>query len=108
MDLPAPGDPASLAYFENLWAELKVEQQLAEALAQAPENAGPLNSHLLALQSLKLMRDTSPAYLKRFVAYVDALLWLDQADTATKPAPKGAAKGEKDKKRKAPPRGRKA
>ena len=105
---PAPGDPASLAYFENLWAELKVEQQLAEALAQAPENAGPLNSHLLALQSLKLMRDTSPAYLKRFVAYVDALLWLDQADTATKPAPKGAAKGEKDKKRKAPPRGRKA
>ena len=54
------------------------------------------------------MRDTSPAYLKRFVAYVDALLWLDQADTATKPAPKGAAKGEKDKKRKAPPRGRKA
>ena len=84
----------------------QVEQQLAEALAQAPENAGPLNSHLLALQSLKLMRDVSPGYLKRFVSYVDALLWLDQADNAGKPAPKSAAKGEKDRKRKAAPRGR--
>jgi hypothetical protein len=105
-DADAPTDISSLAYFEKIWAELKVEQQLAEALAQAPENAGPLNSHLLALQSLKLMRDLSPGYLKRFVSYVDALLWLDQADNAGKPAPKSAAKGEKDKKRKAAPRGR--
>lgn len=105
-DGDTPVDTSSLAYFEKIWAELKVEQQLAEALAQAPENAGPLNSHLLALQSLKLMRDVSPGYLKRFVSYVDALLWLDQADNASKPAPKGAAKGEKDKKRKAAPRGR--
>ncbi len=107
-DADAPADTSSLAYFEKIWAELKVEQQLAEALAQAPENAGPLNSHLLALQSLKLMRDVSPGYLKRFVSYVDALLWLDQADNASKPAPKSAAKGEKDKKRKAAPRSRKA
>lgn len=107
-DNDAQGDSSSLAYFEKIWAELKVEQQLAEALAQAPENAGPLNSHLLALQSLKLMRDLSPGYLKRFVSYVDALLWLDQADNAGKPAPKSAAKGEKDKKRKAAPRGKKA
>lgn len=107
-DADTPVDISSLAYFEKIWAELKVEQQLAEALAQAPENAGPLNSHLLALQSLKLMRDLSPGYLKRFVSYVDALLWLDQADNAAKPAPKSAAKGEKDRKRKAAPRGRKA
>ncbi|WP_284188087.1 DUF2894 domain-containing protein, partial [Zoogloea oryzae] len=107
-DADAPVDISSLAYFEKIWAELKVEQQLAEALAQAPENAGPLNSHLLALQSLKLMRDLSPGYLKRFVSYVDALLWLDQADNAGKPAPKNAAKSEKDKKRKATPRGKKA
>lgn len=107
-DGDAQGDSSSLAYFEKIWAELKVEQQLAEALAQAPENAGPLNSHLLALQSLKLMRDLSPGYLKRFVSYVDALLWLDQADNAGKPAPKSAAKGDKDKKRKAAPRGKKA
>ena len=107
-DGDTPVDTSSLAYFEKIWAELKVEQQLAEALAQAPENAGPLNSHLLALQSLKLMRDLSPGYLKRFVSYVDALLWLDQADNAGKPALKSAAKGEKDRKRKAAPRGRKA
>ncbi len=63
-----------------------------------------LNSHLLALQSLKLMRDLSPGYLKRFVSYVDALLWLDQADNAGKPV----AKGERDKKRKPIARGKKA
>lgn len=103
-DADAPVDISSLAYFEKIWAELKVEQQLAEALAQAPENAGPLNSHLLALQSLKLMRDLSPGYLKRFVSYVDALLWLDQADNAGKPV----AKGERDKKRKPIARGKKA
>ena len=70
----------SLRYFRNTWAKLSVEQQLALALAQGPENAGPLNSHLLVLRSLKLMRDISPDYLNRFMSYVDTLLWLEQAD----------------------------
>lgn len=98
------GDP--LTYFENIWTELKVEQQLAEALAQAPENAGPLNSHLLALQALKLMRDVSPDYLKRFVSYVDALLWLDQADQAARPAAKGAGRAKAPEKKRRSPRGK--
>ena len=29
-------------------------------------------------QSLVLMRELSPGYLERFVAHVDALMWLDQ------------------------------
>ena len=70
----------SLRYFRNTWAKLSVEQQLAQALAQGPENAGPLNSHLLVLRSLQLMRDISPDYLNRFMSYVDTLLWLEQAD----------------------------
>ncbi|MBS1191563.1 MAG: hypothetical protein H6R10_3355 [Rhodocyclaceae bacterium] len=80
----APAELKSLTYFRDTWSKLGVEQQLAEALAQAPENAGPLNSHLLVLESLKRMRDISPDYLGRFMAYVDALLWLDQASGATK------------------------
>ena len=90
----------ALAYFRNTWSRLKVDQQLARALAQAPENAGPLNSHLLVLQSLKLMRDISPEYLRRFMAYADAMLWLDQADSSNKTVQKNIVRSERDKKRK--------
>ena len=90
----------ALAYFRNTWSRLNVDQQLARALAQAPENAGPLNSHLLVLQSLKLMRDISPEYLRRFMAYADALLWLDQADSSNKTVQKNIVRSERDKKRK--------
>lgn len=72
----------SVRYFRDTWSRLSVEQQLAQALAQAPENAGPLNSHLLVLRALTRMRDLSPDYLNRFMSYVDALLWLDEADSA--------------------------
>ena len=89
----------SLRYFRDTWAKLSVEQQLVQALADGPENAGPLNSHLLVLQALKRLRDLSPSYLNRFMTYVDALLWLDQA--AAGPVPrKYLAGGEGDKRRK--------
>jgi hypothetical protein len=90
----------SLRYFRSTWAKLSVDQQLSQALAQGPENAGPLNSHLLVLQSVKLMRDLSPDYLNRFMSYVDALLWLEQADSGSLPVQKDGVRGESDKKRK--------
>lgn len=96
----APAELKSVRYFRNTWARLSVDQQVADALAQGPENAGPLNSHLLVLQSLKLMRDLSPDYLNRFMSYVDALLWLDQADGARPLVQNAAVRGESDKKRK--------
>ena len=100
-ETPRPrGELKALAYFRNTWSRLNVEQQLARALAQAPENAGPLNSHLLVLQSLKLMRDISPEYLRRFMAYADAMLWLDQADSSNKTVQKNIVRSERDKKRK--------
>jgi hypothetical protein len=71
----------SVRYFRDTWSRLSVDQQLAQALAQTPENAGPLNSHLLVLRSFERMRDISPDYLNRFMSYVDALLWLDQAES---------------------------
>ena len=52
------------------------------------------------LQSLGLMRDISPAYLEQFMSYVDALLWLDQADSGRSPAQRNAARGEGGRKRK--------
>jgi len=63
--------------FSHTWARLRVDQQLARALARQPDNAGPLNSQRLMLQTLQRLRQLSPAYLQRFMAHADALLWLE-------------------------------
>ncbi len=70
----------SLRYFRSTWSRLSLEQQLSRALAQAPDNAGPLNSHFLVLQALIRMRDIAPQYLEGFIAHAQALLWLEQAE----------------------------
>lgn len=69
----------ALKHFRSTWSRLSVHHRLRQSLAQVPKNAGPLNSHHLVHRSLTLMRDLSPEYLDRFVSYVDALLWLEQA-----------------------------
>ena len=96
----APAELRTLRVFRSTWSKLRVDQQLTESLAKMPENAGPLNSNLLVLRSLKLMRETSPAYLKCFMSYVDALLWLDQASVAAAPAKKIALRSGGVQKRK--------
>ena len=80
---PTPALPLkSVQYFGDHWARLGSEQQLAKALADAPANAGPLNSHRLVLQALERMRDLAPDYLHRFIAYADALCWLEEVEQA--------------------------
>lgn len=85
----ARGELKAIRNFRKTWSKLAVDKQLAQAIEQAPDNAGPLNSHMLVLRSLALMRDISPDYLSRFMSYVDTLLWLDQAEI-NKPAAKKA------------------
>ena len=70
----------SVQYFRNTWSKLSADKQVTQALVQAPKNAGPINSHMLVLRSLALMREISPDYLNRFVSYVDTLLSLDRRD----------------------------
>jgi Protein of unknown function (DUF2894) len=72
----------SVRHFRNTWSKLSVDRQVAEALKQAPKNAGPINSHMLVLRSLALMRDISPDYLNRFMSYVDTLLSLEHNERA--------------------------
>jgi len=67
--------------FRNTWSRLSAGQQVKQAMGQAPKNAGPINSHMLVLRSLALMREISPDYLHRFMAYADGLLCLQQGDT---------------------------
>lgn len=78
----------TLRNFKNTLAKLSVHKQVAQALEQAPKNAGPINSHMLVLRSLALMRDISPDYLNRFISYADALLSLDQCEKDKPATPK--------------------
>ena len=77
--------------FRQQLNKISVQRQVTQALAQAPQNAGPINSHMLVLRSLGLMRDASPDYLNRFMAYVDTLLCLDEATHKKLPAKKSAS-----------------
>jgi hypothetical protein len=80
----------SVQYFRNTWSKLSVEKQVAQALEQAPKNAGPINSHVVALRSLALMRATAPDYLNRFTTYLDTLLSLEQGEKTPPPAARPA------------------
>ena len=75
-------DPKTLQFFQRTWSRLSAEQRLAQSRASLPENAGPLNSQHLVHRSLTLMHALSPEYLERFVGYIDALQWLEQANEA--------------------------
>ena len=106
---PAPGLPVELKavrFFRRSWARLSVDRQLTQSIARVPEQAGPLHSQRLVLRSLQLMRHVSPAYVDRFMSYVDALMWLEQAGSAgAAAAPAGAGRGGAHQQRK-PGRGR--
>ena len=94
---PAAPELKSVAIFRNEWSKLSTEQQLTQTLAQAPENAGPMNSQHLVLRSLERMRDIAPDYLQGFMSYIDTLIWLDHADPTRPQAGRGAG-NEREKK----------
>jgi hypothetical protein len=81
----APAELKSVKYFRNTWSQLSVDKQVKNAIQQAPQNAGPINSHMVALRSLELMRDISPDYLNRFMTYMDSLMSLDTANKKPRP-----------------------
>jgi len=70
---------ASARRFRRAWDRGRTLDQVEQALARRPASAGPLNSHMLVLRSLALMREISPDYLRRFLVHVETLQWLDQA-----------------------------
>jgi hypothetical protein len=99
--LPSGGTTPELkavAYYRSTWSKLSAERRLTQSLAKVPDNAGPLNSHHLVHRALILMRDLSPEYLNRFMSYVDALLWIDQANGSMAAAAASAPRTENSKK----------
>lgn len=71
-----------LGEFRSLWTHVRARSQLRQSLEQVPANAGPLNSGSLVHRSLTLMRELSPGYLQHFLAYLDALSWMEQMKEA--------------------------
>jgi hypothetical protein len=72
--------------FRQAWERGHSIAQVEQAVARRPAAAGPLNSHALLLQSLDLMRELSPDYLRRFLSHVETLQWLAQAREQHLPA----------------------
>ena len=89
-----PSENPRIQAFKKQLSQISVQKQVTQAIAQAPQNAGPINSHMLVLRSLRLMRDISPDYLNRFMAHVDTLLCLEEAGKV-KLTPKKAAPAAK-------------
>lgn len=79
-DLERRSEMASVRRFKASWSRMAAEDTVTQSVGRGPVNAGPLNSHMLVLRSLALMRKLSPHYLQRFLSHVDSLLWLDQAN----------------------------
>ena len=90
----------SVRLFRSTWSKLSADKQLNAALDKAPRNAGPINSHMLVLRSLALMRDISPDYLNRFISYADTLVHLEQGEKPKTALPKTVSDGAVSKKAK--------
>lgn len=69
---------AVLDEFQQLWGRIRTDSQLRQSLAAVPEDAGPLHSSALLHRAMTLMQEAAPGYLQHFIAYVDALSWMEQ------------------------------
>jgi len=88
----APAELKAVRAFRRTFTRVNAQRRLTKALAQAPANAGPLNSHQLVHRSLTLMQELAPGYLAHFTRYVDALMGLEALQAA--PAAVPAARAE--------------
>lgn len=75
---PATEAQATLDEFQQLWSRIRIDSLLRQSQEAISEDAGPLHSSVLLHRAMKLMRDISPGYLQHFLAYSDALSWLEQ------------------------------
>jgi hypothetical protein len=80
------GESTSARQFRELLEKHGSDKRVKRAISEGPEAPGPLNPQALVIRSLATLRELSPDYLNRFVAYADTLLWLEQAGEKSKPA----------------------
>lgn len=78
-DHQEPHTLPSARRFRQSWESARTLDRLRDAIARAPANAGPLNSHALVARTLALMGELSTDYLRHFLAYAETLQWLETA-----------------------------
>ena len=74
------GELMSISRLRRSQGRRRADRLLTRAMREAPADCGPLNPQMLVLRTLWAMRDISPDYLARLVAYLDTLFWLDAAE----------------------------
>ena len=105
-DVDAFGAPAGAGElpnarrFRRAWEGGRTLDQLQQAIARTPANAGPLNSHALAARSLALIGELSTDYLRRFLVQVETLQWLEAAREQYPRQSAAAKAGPRTRKRK--------
>ena len=72
-------EQSAIHHFRETLVKRNADKLVTKLINEIPKDAGPLNPQKLIVQSLASMRDLSPHYLNRFVAYIDTLLWLEKA-----------------------------
>ena len=90
-----PAESPTIRQFRRQLHSIGVQKQVRQAVAQAPQNAGPINSHMLTLRALVLLRDLSPHYLERLMTQVDTLLRLGDAQKQREQPIRNRASGKK-------------
>lgn len=85
LSTPASGELRAARFFRDARQRQRADKLVTCAVTEAPADCGPLNPQKLAIASMAAMRDLSPAYLGRFVAYLDTLFWLEKARENHKP-----------------------
>ncbi len=87
----------SLKRFRKTMAKMQSDRLVTRAINNSPEQAGPHNSQMLAINTLSALREISTGYLERGISHVNTLIWLqqaaenavkDKAKTKKKPGPK--------------------
>lgn len=92
----------ALDEFQQLWSRIRIDSLLRQCLDSLPEDAGPLHSSVLTYRAMALMQEVSPEYLQHFIAYVDALTWMEPVSgTDTVVEPTRAASKRKASRKKA-------
>jgi len=86
-----PSRTGAMHYLRESMVQRSSQRRVEHAIQDRPENPGPLNAQALITRTLGMMRDISPSYANRYVAYMETLLWLEQAGRAAAPA-KGKGK----------------
>nr|WP_254696316.1 DUF2894 domain-containing protein [Lysobacter enzymogenes] len=101
-DAPRAAFPqlAALDEFRMRFSRLRMDRQLRESLEPSSTDAGPLNSGRLVHRALSTMQALAPEYLQQFMAYVDALAWMERLGAGVGEAEEpAAAAGKRGRKR---------